>query len=321
MPAVRGNELATIVNTAGMEPQSAQALVDAFTPLFLRMEDAVADGMMIKVTSADEEDTIEAATQAHKNVRDIRLQAEANRKKFKENALRTGQAIDKIAKIIFEKIEPVEAHLLAQKNFVKELEAKRKADLAELRAAKLTAVNADPTAYPLGEMSQDAFDNLLQGATLTNQKRIDDAAKAESDRLAAEQERTAREAATRAENERLRLEQKKADADLQAARDTAAKAIADKNKADAEAKGIRDAETKRIADEAFAASKKAAEEKAAEAKAAAAPDKQKILTFARLIRGTVIPQVNSPEAAAITAKINLWIGMLADRIETDANKL
>lgn len=330
--AAPSNALAQITTQAGMEVEEAKALIEAFMPLRIRLEDICADANLIDVKDEHDTEGMARAKEGAKKIGEVRKEVEANRVKFKDKALKYGQGIDKIGRWFKDQIEPAETRLKELAKFAERVEAEKKAKLAEDRAGKLRAVNCDPSIYPLGDMSEEAFENLLEGQTLAHNKRLADAAKVEADRIAADAERTAREASTRAENERLRVANQQAEADAAAARAATAKAIADaRKKADDErAAALAELETANAGR--LAALKKLDEEKAEKQRqadaaaedarrAAAAPDKAKLLTMAKLIRAVPVPVVHSAEAAAITTKAREWIVKLAERIEQDANKL
>jgi len=79
------------------------------------------------------------------------------------------------------------------------LEAERKEKLRVERIAALSAVCETPDMYPVQEMSEPAFKQLLDGLTLAKRQREEAELKAEADRVA-------KELAEAEERERIRLE-------------------------------------------------------------------------------------------------------------------
>lgn len=325
MPVTTGTELATITTQAGMEEKSAHALIAAFLPLKTRLDDACADALLVAVKDESDTKGMEHAKAAQKTVREIRLEVEATRKKFKENALRTGQAIDKIAGLFTDQIEPVEARLKELAEFAKRAEQARKEKIATERAEKLRAVEVDPAIYPLAVMEEAAFESLLEGSTLAFEKRKQITAEQARAKLAAEQAQAKALQEQKAENDRLRKEQADKDAAAKKERDAIAeqarkaKDAADavvrterlaREKAENELKQKRAEEQQKIDDEAKAA-----------ARAAAAPDQEKLMALALLIRQIQVPAMATAAADEMTIKIRSWIGLLADRIEKDAKTL
>src|SRR5690606_10630522 len=125
---------------------------------------------------------------------------EKTRKSLKENALREGQTIDAIAKILTNLILPIEEDLEQKEKFVEIQEAKRKAELKSMREAELQPyMEYVPYGIDLGSMDEENYKKILDGAKLQLQSKI------ESDRIA-EEMRIAKEKAEEEERERIRVE-------------------------------------------------------------------------------------------------------------------
>lgn len=328
MPAAveaKQTDLAIIATQAGMEEKSAHALVAAFMPLKARLDELCLDANLVMVKNEADEKGIQLAKDKAKLAKDLRLEVERNRKTFKENALRTGQAIDKIAALFSDRLEPVETRLKELAATKERAEADRKAKITAERALLLTQVGTDPSVYPLDVMHEDAFANLLEGATLAFKKRQQDAKDAADAAAKAEADRKAELDKQRAENDRLRAEQAAKDAAAKKEREAIeAQARKDREAAEAVARTERLARERaenELREKQAAEQKKLDDEAKAAKKAAAAPDREKLKTLARLIRNVAVPACTSPEAQAIAAKAKEWIGKLADRIEADAGTL
>ena len=97
------------------------------------------------------------------------------------------------------KLEEIEKHF-------ERLEAARKAKLKEERSALIVGLCETPEIYPVSEMSQPAFDQLLQGLTLAKQQKENAERKAEEDRIAKEKAEAEERERIRLENERLKAE-------------------------------------------------------------------------------------------------------------------
>lgn len=94
--------------------------------------------MGLVVTNVDDKENIEKATAAYKLVKDSRINVEKKRKELKASALTFGRAVDAEAKRITELIEPIEAHLEAQKNFIEAEKEKARAAKEEAQKARMT---------------------------------------------------------------------------------------------------------------------------------------------------------------------------------------
>lgn len=274
-----------------------------------------------------------AATINHENpsvldaklAREVRLAMAKNRtasEKVKNDnkaaLLAEGNLIQNLYNVIANTSKLSEADLDAVEKFAENKEKERKAQLATERAVMFEPYGTDLTGYDLGAMADNVFADLLESQKLLHEKRISDAARLEAERIAAEKAELERQAALKAENERLKKEQDKAAAALEAERKETARlakieadkqaailkaeqdkaaAIAKENAAklaaiEAENKRVREkaaAELKASQDAAAKAqtelqakkdaeAKLAAEQKSAELKAAKAPVKEKLKT-------------------------------------------
>jgi len=331
------SELAIIIETSGLPVNKATALLEAFTPLVNEAGKLCAMAGQILVTDATQLTEMKEARKVRLALKDVRVAAEKARKELKADALAQGKAIDSANKWLLERIEPAETQMEAAEQFAARAEAKRKADLVESRSRVLAPFGVDPIIYPLGEMSDAQWAQLLDGSRLAFEAKQAAAAKAEADRLAAEEAARVEQARIRAENDRLRseaeaaakaaaAERAKVEAERRAAEATAR---AEREKAEAELRAANEArqkaerEAQRARDEAAAkakAEKDAADRRAkaeAEAarKAAAAPDADKLRAFAAALRA--IPQ---PQGDAFRVARNI-VGNAADAIDDLANEV
>lgn len=222
-------------------------------------------------------------------------------------------------------------------------EKKRKEQLRIDRSEKLSPYTEAVTMYPLGEMSEEQFNELYSGLRIAHENKLEQERKAEEKRLADIEAERIRNEAIRIENERLKKDaeekerlaeiERKKNADILKAQQEKAekerkellakaekerlekerleKEIADKKAADEKAK-------KELADKLEKEKKaKAAEER----KAKLAPDKNKLLAFGQALNDVPRPEIKSIEAAAIMAQINGLLVKLNNYIIENANKL
>lgn len=258
-------------------------------------------------------------------VKNVRVATDKTRKALKESALLYGRAVDGVYNLLAARCEPLEKTMEEIEKAEEIAEAKRKEALRLQRAERLGEY-ADTSLYAdLGAMTDEGFEKLLAGAKAAHeaQKAAEAAAEAERQaRAAAEaKERADREAAEKAERERLRAENERLAKEREEARKVAAaaeKAAAEerakREKAEAEQwakeQAARDAEAKKRADEAKAAKK-----------AASAPDKEKILSFAKTIGALNIPKTSTLEGRSICDQAAKTLADLMNWIEQEANDL
>lgn len=349
----------------GLAPDGVASLQAGFAPHFHAFHACQDEASQITAEQP------KAARLMRLKLKAIRVDAEKTRKALKEDSIRRGKAIDGLNNLLEYQLVPVEQAMEEIEKAEERREAARKDALKALRAEEL-ALFCDPQHYDLGNMADDAYQQLLAGVKAAKVERERLAAEAEAARVAAakaaaeaaakaEAERKAEEARLRAENERLVAEKAEADrlakiaADKAAAEKAAADAqLAAERAAAAEAarvaqaaadaklaaeRAAADAERKRLADEAAKAKAEAdrlaaveaarvAEAKAkadAEAKAAreaaAAPERQKVVAFAAMLRGLAVPVLDTEEGRALAARIGNNVMRLADFCDIEAGKL
>lgn len=240
----------------------------------------------------------------------------------KEYFLRGGQFVDAIKrKEIAENLRMEEALTEIEKH--QEIkEAKRKEELKQSRAEQLAPYIDNASIYPLGEMTEDAFQDLLQGQIFAKKAREEAAAKAEQERIEVAKAEAARIEAQRIENERLKAEAEAREKEIAAerekqrleaekrenelAKERAEKEAKLKQEREAREKAEAELEAKRK-EAAEIEAKRIAEEKAkvlAEKKAKNAPDKVKLTNWVDSISPASEVDVQAADVIAVAAEIN-----------------
>ncbi len=218
---------------------------------------------------------------------------------------------------------------------MKQIRAKREAKEA---AAELARQEAEREAQRLeNERIQAEAKAAAEAAEIERQKALAELAAERAERAKAEakaaKEKAAAEAAARAEakrkddeliaaHEKARKEREAAEAEAKAEREkieaAAAKETAKREKAEAEAKALRDADAKRIADAKAAEVAKANADALAAKKAESAPDKEKLMGFAEVVRCLPVPLMKSEAGQAVTDEVAAKVGNFAKWIQTQA---
>lgn len=263
------------------------SLQQEFGALFVAADEWRTKAMAINVTDVSQVKEMKAAKACRTALKDIRCDAEKVHKRLKERSLREGRAIDGVRALIRQATEPLEERLLEMEQFAIRKEAQRKEDLASERRLQLEVYGVDTSIYQLGEISDDAFANILDTNRLAYEVRAKAAREAEEARVAAEnkaeEERVAKEKAeaeerarVRAENERLKAE---AAAQEEALRVERARVAVERKAAEDKARQEREAiEAKAKAE------REAAEAKAKAEREAAAKERARIEEAARVER-------------------------------------
>lgn len=330
--AAAPDSLVKATEATGLPPARKTDLISAFGPAFCAARDIIEKSSAIVVTDATQLTEMQAAREARLKLQKVRTGADKLRVSLKAEYLATGKGIDNVAKAVMEACEAEEARLEACEKFAERAEAKRKAELKAARSEALSPFVPDTTIYPLGDMTEAAWAQLLEGSRAAHEARLAAAKKAEDDRIAAETARQAELAKAKAENERLR-QQAEAEAKAQRERDRIAaeerakleaaaaaeraKAAEIERKARAEREAAEAKEHARVEAEAKAAAEKAAAERAA----AAAPDADKLRAFAAAIRAVQMPELATPAGRTLADKIAASRVEFAAKVDAAATTL
>ena len=136
-------------------------LIEEFGPLFTKAEEAIAASGGIEVTDVSQVGAMKAAREARLGIREARVNTEHARKRLKEESLRTGKAIDNVAKMIATRCEVAEAHLQALEDYAENVKAEQRRQLVHERLAVLAQYNVDTRFIDLAGMGSDDFAKLL----------------------------------------------------------------------------------------------------------------------------------------------------------------
>lgn len=318
----------------------ARASLEAvLKPIFAEAEPLCAKARTIVVTDVEDKKGMKLAGDTRKAIKAIRVAGEKKRKELKEDALRTGQAIDAIFRPFDLALTTHEEYLAQQENFAERIEAERMARVKAERDAKLASLGVDPAGYVTAAMTDQAFADCVAGIEAQKKAAAEAAAKAEAERIAKEKADAEAREAQRIENERLRAEAAEREKALQAERAQAAaaaeqarkerEAVEAKARAEREAaervateeRRKREAAERELREKQAEADRQAKAEAAAAKKAARAPDKTKVLDVAERLRTLQLPEVKSEEASALLGQVNMRISQLASWIEQQADQL
>ena len=174
------NELS--VTSLNVGEQEANGLRVIFQPFLDRAKEMKDKALAIKVESVGQVEEMKQAREARLIVKDIRCTVENNRKSLKEKSLRTGKAIDYMAKFIKDILIPLEDHLSEQENFAKIEKEKAIQELHDKRYMELSEFGVNLGQVNLGEMEGPTFDLLLNNSRIA--KESAEKAKVETDQQA-----------------------------------------------------------------------------------------------------------------------------------------
>lgn len=201
------NQLVKVVNESGLDKTKAQVLLDNFSNYFDIAADWENKAKTLAVTDVKQIAEMKMAREGRLFLKQKRVDVEHTRKMLKENALREGQTIDSIARILTNLILPIEQDLEQKEKFAEIQEAKRKAELKAIREQELQPyIEYVPFGIDLGALDEAGYQTILNGAKMQLQAKIDAEQKAEDERIAKEKAEAEERERIRQENERLKKE-------------------------------------------------------------------------------------------------------------------
>lgn len=210
------NDLQTVMERYDPAKENAQQLIKAFGAPFTEIGKILSDyqrddsGDMIVtdntiiVTDESDKASMKKARELRLELKRVRTTVENKRKELKEESLRTGKAIDGVAKYIKDTIKPVEEYLEVQEKYAETKEAERKLKLKIERIEKITPFCDDPYIYNVELMSESDFDKLRSDLIEAAELKAAQAAAYEREQVRLREEREAEELRIREENEVLR---------------------------------------------------------------------------------------------------------------------
>ena len=340
------NQLVTVAQQSGLEPARAELYAASFAPYMNEVVTLMQEAKKVNRVNPTPQDSAQA--------RKIRLAlvpqrtgAEKEKDKQKAALLKETNLIQALYNTVKSTAELTEAEMLEVEKHQERIEAERKAKIKAKRE-ELLSPYCNPSMFPLADMEEDAFEQLLSGQKLAYEARIEAERKTEEARIEAARLEAERIEQQRIENERLKKEAEEIEAQLKKEREEAAakqaaieeaarkqKEDADRKqreieekarkerealqaKLDAERKAAKaaKAEIERKEREQKEAAERAERERiAAEKKAAAAPDKEKLQLFKLELQSLKVPQLKTKEAAQIAENIQTLLDKVASYID------
>jgi len=302
-------ELEEVIQNEALEASTRNDLMTNFFPFWQQFDAMREKAASLVVTSPEDKAIMREADETRLVLKKIRTTVEKRRKELKADSLAKGRAIDSVAKLITEKIEPLEEHCRQQAEWIVIYEAKRKEELTAARSQELSPY-ARVELYDLGNMEEEEFQEILSAAKDAHTLRLqreEEARLAEERRKAeaeAERQRLLEEAKkNREENEQLAAELKKQkEAEAKALKEAeeekkrlAAKVEAERRAAEAERQRIiQEAEAEKLMAAAEARKAEEVRRKTEEALAKAEAERERLLSE-KLVKEEVIK--NQGEAA------------------------
>ena len=327
----------------GLDNNTSLTIQNEFAQYFGSIDTLKEKLSVIQVTDISQKAEMQQAREIRLTLKDMRVSADKTRKRLKEDSLRYGKAVQGVYNVLEYMIAPLEKQAEEQEKFVEiqsmKLRAERKAK-REIESS--TYAEFIPTSIDLGGLAEDEYQNLLSGAKLQLQNKIEQEAKAEAERIERERIEAEQREAMRLENERLRKEAEEREIILAKQRESME---AQKREMEAKAKKELEEQAKKLAKEREAKAKLEAELKAkeqaeakakkeeqerieaeekariqAEKKAQREPDKKKLETLASLLELYHLPEMKTEEGKKVVDNVKTLIGKVVTYIRDNNSK-
>ena len=298
-------QLTETISKESLPQDDTQKLLSSFAVYTVDVQGILEESKIV-VTSVDDKEGMKRAREIRLKLKDIRVNVEKTRKELKEDSLRYGRAIDGVANVLKQMIEPAENHLQKQEDFAKEQERIKKEKIANSRASILLGLNVDIAFFNLVDMTDEEFDLLHSRSQIAFDAIKESEERAKAERIAQEKAIEEERERVRKENEELKKQNEiliKQKEQEKIAQETAAKIeAAEKEKIRLENEELKrkndlliekerlekEAEEKRIEEE----EKKRQEELLI---AELAPDKEKTIKYLQLLKSIPTPEIKSTQ--------------------------
>jgi DNA repair exonuclease SbcCD ATPase subunit len=285
------------------------------------IEKLEAEYMPLAVGGIDDRKGLAAVKNARQDVKSKRVAVEKRRKELKAGALDYGRKVDSAARILTERLRPIEDHLQIEEKKIADEKARLKREAEEVtrrkieeRISKLDAVGCHIPTLQIEVMSDDEFETALNNALNEHQRKLDEAAeqkrlaeeeakrqRLEAEKLAAEREsleaqrRELEEARQKADAEKRRIEEQQREIERQKELEKAKVAAAEQARQDEITRQKREAEE--------AERKRKAKEAERKRQEALKPDREKLLLVADRVMAIEIPDMSTDDGTKLMVRV------------------
>jgi len=208
------NDLTKTVKESNLPASKAEALEAAFMPFFEQAAKHCETAFTIKVTNIGQTAEMGRAKQVWTALKDNRIAKEKMRVRVKEDALKEGRAIDKIANFLDSVTVPMEKYLEDQWKYGERMQQAAQAEARQWREIEAgDLIKYFPAGIDLGTIADEEFAKHLHLAGVQFKAIQDENARIENERIERERREAAEKEAMRVENERLKAEAAKVEAE------------------------------------------------------------------------------------------------------------
>jgi len=328
----------------GLEESKALDISNQFKPMLDKMVELEKEYNTVITLPIEELETSKKAKELRLKYVKVRTGTAEIHKAQKAFYLSAGRYIDGWKNTQLFASQGIESKLEEIEKYAENLEKERIKKIQLEREAELQKYGVEnSTAMTLGSMPDDVWNNFLVGCKTTYKAKVEAEKLAEQERIAKEEEERERREQAIKENERLKAEAEAKEKALEIERKRVAeeKRIAEEKankekaelearlKAEAEAKekALAEIESKRLAEEKRIQEeerKRKDEEKAradAEKKLRLAPDKEKLILFAKSLDELSLPELKAEEAQKIVSESKILLTKISNFIREKSSNL
>jgi len=315
------NELVEVIKETGLVNPQSEIIINKFMPVFMEAKTQIELSVDIKVTDISQVEDMRKAKEIRLALKRIRNNADSIREELKAESLKYGNAVQGVFNLIKDAIKPVEERLEESEKFKERLEEEKAKTIKAERINLLSQYVEDWTVYSLDGMNEEVFTNLLSGAKTVWESKQAEIKKTEDERLAKIKEDNKENERVRIENAKLLKEKESRDAEQKKIDDAHKKELEkeralQKELAD-ELKKKNDAESKRIQDR----DNEIAENAEKERQSKLAPEKDKLVDYAEMIKNIKSPEDLSKAGLEIIKGVEAKLLAISQEIKLKIKEL
>lgn len=308
-----------ISQEVGIPITDAEKIVGSFAEVAKGMSEL--DKELVKFNQHEEvtEEVCHQAREIRLKYKKVRTKGDEIHKAIKEGVLLRTKAIDGVRNIYKLKATEVETKLKDIELHFENIEQAKKDKVNAERELELIKYVEDVSMYNFKEMSDEAFENLIKTVKTAWDVEQEAIKKAEDDKIEAEKKEKEEQEKTRLENIKLKKEAEEKEAELAKEREAKekeleAERLKAKKEAEEKARLQKEIDDKKAEDDRLAkekADKEQADELArlqSEKDAELAPDKDKLLAFAKALEAIDVPELQTQEGKDTLSKALDFLG-------------
>jgi hypothetical protein len=204
-PPAEATAMIALLKESHLELTEAEQIKQSYLPFFVQMAEIKEESKKISFDNPGDIDEVIARNLRIRTMK-IRTGSEAIKVDRKRIHMLKADVEQKTWNLIAADCKLAEEQFAQVEKRKEILEKKRQAELKAQREELLKEFVEDVSLYPLGTISQESFDQLLNGFKLAAKQKEEQAAKELEERLAREKVQQEEQERIKAENERLRAE-------------------------------------------------------------------------------------------------------------------